>query len=163
MIKRSLGLISTLIMVMFLTGCFACLDTFKYWDGPEKGKILQTEVCISVDDSVPTVAVIKIKEVVMFDWDSNVITSEGQTIIDKIAKILNENPDINLYLQGYASVEGSDTYNQGLSQRRVDAVKVGLMDQGISRDKITAEAKGESSLFGELLEANRRVMVLSVD
>jgi len=163
MIKRSLGLISTLVMVMFLTGCFACLDTFKYWEGPEKGKISQTEVCISVDDSIPTVAVIKIKEVVMFDWDSNVITSEGQVIIDKVVKIMNENPDINLYLPGYASAEGSDTYNQGLSQRRVDAVKVGLMDQGISGDKITAEAKGETILFGDLLNLNRRVIVLSVE
>lgn len=148
-------IIGPLVVAMFLSGCFTSWDTIKYWNGADKDAVVQTYPCDLV--------VIKINEVVMFDWDSNIITEEGSKIIDKVTSILNDNPEMKVYLTGHASIEGSDVYNQGLSQRRVDAVKVALMDKDITADRMTTEAKGETSLFGNLLENNRRVMVLSID
>jgi len=127
----------------------------KYWNGAGNNDVVQTYPC--------EIEVIKIKEAVMFDYDSNVITEAGDQILDKVAAILKDNPEMKVYLTGYASVEGSEIYNQGLSQRRVDAVKVTLMDKGITADRMTTEARGETDLFGELLENNRRVMVLSLE
>jgi len=136
-------------------------DTIKYWNGADKGVVIKT---VSCDEPMPEIAeVIKIKEVVMFDWDSNAITDEGQEIIDKVAKIMNENPDINLHLEGYASTEGTEMYNQKLSQRRIDAVKVSLMVLGVKSERMESSANGETSLFGDLLDLNRRTMILSVD
>jgi outer membrane protein OmpA-like peptidoglycan-associated protein len=159
MLKKFIGVISTVVMVMFLTGCFASMDTFKYWNA-DKSNSIQTVSCY---EPMPAIEVIKIREVVMFDWDSNEITDKGQAIIDKVAKIMNENPDINLHLEGYASSEGAEIYNQGLSQRRVDAVKVSLMMLGVKGERMESSANGETSLFGDLLNINRRTMILSVD
>jgi outer membrane protein OmpA-like peptidoglycan-associated protein len=153
--KRIFKVVGILAIFMLFTGCFASLDTFRYWEGAGPGEIVQTYPC--------DIVVVKINEAVMFDYDSNVITKDGNTILDKVASVLKDNPEMKVYLTGYASIEGSDQYNQGLSQRRVDAVKVSLMDRGISADRMTTEAKGETSLWGELLENNRRVMVLSLD
>jgi len=153
--KKLLKFLVVLVVLLFLTGCFACLDTFKYWNGAGGDNLVQTFPC--------EVEVVKIKEAIMFDYDSNIITKTGNEILDKIASIMKDNPEMKLYLTGYASVEGFEVYNQGLSQRRVDSVKVTLMDKGIIADRITTEAKGETDLFGELLENNRRVMILSID
>jgi len=153
--KKLIGFISSLAVLLFLSGCFTSMDTFKYWNGADKNEVVQTYPC--------DVVVITIKEAVMFDWDSNIITEEGDKIIDKVASILKDNPEMKVYLTGHASSEGAEIYNQGLSQRRVDAVKVGLMDKGITPDRMTSEAKGETNIFGDLLETNRRVMVLSID
>lgn len=153
--KKLFKFIGPLVILMFLTGCFASTDTFRYWNGAAKDDVVQTYPC--------EIEVVKINAVVMFDWDSNVITETGDEILNTVASVLKANPEIKLYLTGHASVEGSEIYNQGLSQRRVDAVKVTLMDKGITSDRMTTEANGETSLFGELLENNRRVMVLSID
>ncbi len=153
--KRIFKVIGILAIFMLFTGCFASLDTIRYWNGADEGDIVQTYPC--------DVVVIKIEEAVMFEYDSNLITKDGAIIIDKVASILNDNPEMKVYLTGYASTEGTESYNQALSQRRVDAVKVSLMDKGITSDRLTTEAKGETSLWGELLENNRRVMVLSID
>jgi len=161
--KKLFTIVISVVCLMFLSACFISTDTIKYWNGPDMGETIQTAVCISIDDSVPTVPVIKIKEVVMFDWDSNDITPEGDVLLNKVAKIMKDNPEINLALTGYASVEGSTVYNQGLSQRRVDAVYVTLMQKGIKGNRMTTVAKGETDFFGDPLNANRRVMVLSVD
>jgi len=164
MFKRICGLISTLVIVMFLSGCFISTDTVKYWNGPDKGETIQTAVCISIDDSVPTIPVIKIKEAVMFDWDSNIITPEGDVLLNKVAKILEDNADIDIYLTGYASIEGTDEYNIALSQRRADSTLDALIAKGVSPDRIKSSlGKGEVNIFGQPLESNRRVMVLSVE
>jgi len=162
--KKIFTIVSSLVCLMFLSGCFISTDTIKYWNGPDKGETIQTAVCISIDDSVPTVPVIKIKEAVMFDWDSNIIKPEGDALLDKVAKIMEDNPDIDIYLTGYASVEGTDEYNMALSERRVNATWDALTAKGVSADRIKSSVgKGEVDIFGESLEANRRVMVLSVD
>lgn len=153
--KRIFRVIGILTIFMLFTGCFASLDTIRYWNGSNEGDIVQTYPC--------DIVMVKIEEAVMFEYDSNLITKDGAEIIDKVTLVLNDNPEMKVYLAGYASVEGSSDYNQALSQRRVDAVKVSLMDKGIAADRITTEAKGETSLWGDLLENNRRVMVLSLD
>jgi outer membrane protein OmpA-like peptidoglycan-associated protein len=160
--KKIFGIISTLVILMVVTGC--SLDTIRYWNGPDKGEVVQTVPCVSVEKVATVQApVIKIKEVIFFDWDSNIVKPEGQVILDKVAKLMKENPDIQLQLKGYASEEGASTYNMGLSRRRVDAVKVELMMRGVKGTRMSTEAKGETTAFGDLLNLNRRTVILSVD
>lgn len=159
MYKRTLKLIGVVLALFFITGCFASLDTLRYWDGAKDGAVVQNAPC-TVSLELPA---LKIKEVVMFDWDSNIVKADGQKTLDKVAKLMKENPEINLQLKGYASAEGNETYNQGLSQRRVDAVKVELMMRGVKSNRMTTEAKGETTMFGEVLNHNRRTTILSAD
>ena len=52
-------------------------------------------------------------------------------------------PDAHLVLEGHADTRGSDTYNQGLSERRVGAVKSFLIQQGIPEAAIETKAYGK--------------------
>jgi outer membrane protein OmpA-like peptidoglycan-associated protein len=56
---------------------------------------------------------------------------------------LQSKPDAHLTLEGHADPRGSVTYNQHLSERRVDRVKRFLVDQGVPAANIQTEAFGK--------------------
>ncbi len=85
--------------------------------------------------------------------------------LNKLTVFLNKYPDRTVSIEGYTDSLGSDEYNQGLSQRRAEAVKSYLIGQGIGAERLTARGKGESEpLAGNDTELgrqqNRRVAVV---
>lgn len=119
----------------------------------------------SCEEPLPEVAkVIKIKENVMFDWDSYAIRADQTDILDAVAAYMAEYPETTLALKGHASEEGATDYNLDLSANRAEAVRGALYERGVEPARIVeVMGVGETTLFGELLELNRRVLVLSVD
>lgn len=76
---------------------------------------------------------------------------------------------INLVVAGYSSPEGSEHNNKVISQRRVEAVKTYLLQQGIAVEKVVTEAKGETIQFDpaekgseKSVSLNRRVEISSL-
>jgi len=67
---------------------------------------------------------------------------------------------------GYTDAKGSDTYNQGLSERRADAVKRFLQENyGIEADKLVTAGYGKSQLknpSNPFASENRRVQVINL-
>ena len=106
---------------------------------------------------------IEILEPIQFQYDSAAIDGqESHQTLDDVAAILRENPDMKVEVGGHASSEGSDAYNQDLSQRRTEEVKRQLEARGVSSDQMTARGYGESMPVAdnstqEGREANRRV------
>jgi len=85
--------------------------------------------------------------------------------LNKLIAFLNKYPDRTVMIEGYTDSVGSDDYNQGLSQRRADAVRSYLVGQGIGTERLAALGKGESepvagndSALGR--QQNRRVAVI---
>lgn len=85
--------------------------------------------------------------------------------LNKLVAFLNRYPDRTVAIEGYTDSVGSEDYNQGLSERRADAVKSYLAGQGISSIRLSASGKGESapvagndSAAGR--QQNRRVEVI---
>ena len=62
--------------------------------------------------------------------------------VKEMAKYAKEN-DANILVTGYAdSATGKPAYNQKLSEKRANTVADEIVKMGVSRDKITTEAKG---------------------
>ena len=62
--------------------------------------------------------------------------------VKEMAKYAKEN-DANILVTGYAdSATGKPAYNQNLSEKRANTVADEIVKMGVSRDKITTEAKG---------------------
>ncbi len=105
---------------------------------------------------------IVILDPIQFEYDSHEVKGESQKTLDEVAQILRDNPDMEVEVAGHASSEGTDAYNQDLSQRRTDEVVRQLEDRGVEGDRMTPVGYGESQPVADNStsagrSANRRV------
>ena len=90
-------------------------------------------------------------KVVMFPWDDHSEPSNPD-VLDDNARWLKEHPNVNFYIDGYASTRGEDIiYNLALSQRRAEWVKQALISRGIAENRIQL-AVGWGQLYPVCLE-----------
>ena len=87
--------------------------------------------------------------------------------LQPLAQYLQANPNVKVRIDGHTDAQGSDAYNQQLSQARAQSVRNALAGMGVSGDRITAVGHGESSPIADNRNAagrqqNRRVEVTLV-
>lgn len=80
---------------------------------------------------------------VYFDYDSNVVKTEGQALVQAHAKFMVENPTSRIMLEGNTDERGSREYNLALGQRRADAVKQIMTVVGVPAARIETVSFGE--------------------
>ena len=100
----------------------------------------------------------------LFPYDSDVLQPAARTNLIELANSLKKYPESSVLIVGHTDDTGSDSYNQGLSQRRADAAAAFLATQGIARSRVQTSGKGESepvatNLSDEGRQQNRRVEV----
>lgn len=61
-----------------------------------------------------------------------------------LLKALNENPTIKVEISSHTDSQGSDTYNQTLSQKRAESVVNYLISKGVNKERLVAMGYGES-------------------
>jgi outer membrane protein OmpA-like peptidoglycan-associated protein len=101
---------------------------------------------------------------VSFDVDSDVVLPGLYNELDRIAQILVKYPDTTIIVEGHTDSTGSDTYNQGLSERRALSVQRLLVDRGVSPARISTVGYGETRPVAtnntpEGRQMNRRVEI----
>jgi outer membrane protein OmpA-like peptidoglycan-associated protein len=82
---------------------------------------------------------------VLFDFDKAVLKPEGKVVADKVVADLKAHAGDTLEIEGHTDNVGSDAYNMALGQRRADAVKKYLVEQGIAPERLTAKSLGEGT------------------
>jgi outer membrane protein OmpA-like peptidoglycan-associated protein len=98
----------------------------------------------------PTQTVVKDNKImiltpVYFDYNKDTIKSESFQILNDVAQTLTEHPELlKVEVAGHTDSDGSDTYNEDLSQRRVESVRRYLIEKGINGDRLVAKGYGES-------------------
>jgi len=81
---------------------------------------------------------------VNFEFNKATLTDGSYPILLNAIKVLNQNPDIQIEVQGYADWIGSEAYNQKLSERRAETVRNYLVANGIDSGRITTKGYGET-------------------
>lgn len=81
---------------------------------------------------------------IFFEFDKSDLKPESYSELDRLLKILNDNPNLNIEIAGHTDDKGSDEYNKNLSQSRVNSVVKYLTQKGISSSRLTPVGYGES-------------------
>jgi outer membrane protein OmpA-like peptidoglycan-associated protein len=84
-----------------------------------------------------------VTKTIFFDFDVSDINADGKTKLSNALQFLLENEKANITVAGYACVIGKENYNQGLSQKRSDAVKKMFIDGGLDPKRILSKGYGE--------------------
>lgn len=85
-------------------------------DGLERNEVTTEERTVIFDADV------------LFEFDSDELTSEAQSRLDGLAEDLEQLGPREVTISGHTDAEGSDEYNQDLSERRAASVRQALDD-----------------------------------
>lgn len=85
-------------------------------------------------------------ENIYYDFDKWNIRKDAAIELDKLVKILKDNPQIDIEMGSHTDVRGSDKYNQVLSERRAYAAVQYLISRGIDASRLTYKGYGEKVL-----------------
>jgi len=119
-----------------------------------------TERGAKVDERGCYILIQEQKEITLkvnFAYDSAKIESYYSPDIQAVADFMREYPLTRVEIEGHTDSDGSEAYNQGLSQRRAKAVGLILVKTfGVPTNRVTAVGYGEAEpLLTNTSEANK--------
>lgn len=85
-------------------------------------------------------------EPIYFDYNKSDIRPDAAKELDKIVKIMKDNPNIKIELGSHTDSRGTAEYNMSLSDRRAKASAAYIVSKGISASRIKGKGYGESKL-----------------
>ncbi|MBC7946848.1 MAG: OmpA family protein [Chitinophagaceae bacterium] len=99
---------------------------------------------------------------VFFDFDKWDLRAESHLELNRVVKLLEENPSIEIEMSAHTDSRGSDDYNFKLSDNRARSVMEYILSKGISPTRIRSQGYGETKPVvpndtDENRQLNRRV------
>ncbi|WP_317246712.1 OmpA family protein [Pontibacter sp. E15-1] len=117
---------------------------------PNSPGTIETKGCPELDQATLKL----LEEKVRFEFDQARVQDSYKQLLDSIVVALSKYPDHVLLIKGHADFIGSEEYNQVLSERRAEAVKEYLIQQGVQNpDRMVTKGYGETQ---PLVQVNQR-------
>ncbi|MBR1563834.1 MAG: OmpA family protein [Paludibacteraceae bacterium] len=82
---------------------------------------------------------------ITFDVGKAIIKPESMGEINRIVKLMTDDPSLKFEVQGHTDNTGNAASNQTLSEQRAQAIVQKLVEMGISADRLTAVGKGQTN------------------
>ena len=86
---------------------------------------------------------------IYYDFDQWNIRADAAVELDKLVKILKQNPTIWIELGSHTDSRGKDAFNMTLSQKRAESAVKYIISKGIDKNRITARGYGETQLLNK--------------
>jgi len=80
-----------------------------------------------------------------FGFDKDELEYESYSTLTKLVVLMHSNPALHLLINGFASSEGTESYNLNLSASRVKSVQNFFLERGITRNRLIMDFYGEES------------------
>lgn len=96
-----------------------------------------TEIFVSHPEDKPSIQLPD----VLFEFDSHVLSGEAESLMQRVVYLCKSNAGSLIKIEGHTDNTGSDDYNQGLSEKRAEAVATYLKKNGI-REEILTSGRG---------------------
>jgi len=129
-----------------------------------KAKELEEELANADVERIGEGIVVTFDSGLLFDFDSSALRSGARQDLGEFATSMQDYPETEILVVGHTDSKGSDSYNQGLSERRAQSAADYLQQQGITANRIRTVGRGESEPVAtndteEGRQQNRRVEV----
>jgi len=86
---------------------------------------------------------------VYFKLNSSYLTSKDEDLLDQLVDIMKDEPNLIIKVTAHTDSRGTKKYNQWLSERRAERTVEYVISKGISENRISHEAFGETQLVNE--------------
>lgn len=81
---------------------------------------------------------------IYFEFDKDELMPRSYVELNKLLKIMRENPKLSIEIVGHTDALGEDAYNLDLSKRRAMAVEKFLLDNKVNKSRLRSKGEGES-------------------
>jgi peptidoglycan-associated lipoprotein len=82
-------------------------------------------------------------QTVHFGYDAYLLDEEAKSTLKANAQILKDKPSAKIQVEGHCDQRGGIQYNIALGEKRANAVKKFLVDQGIKADRVSTISMGK--------------------
>ena len=112
---------------------------------------------ITLKKAEPEVVTISINEPIRlnniyYDYDDYKILPDAEKDLEKLLDLMIEYPEMVIELSSHTDSRGSKKYNMKLSQKRAEAAKKWLVENGIDANRIIAKGYGESRILNRCVD-----------
>jgi len=84
---------------------------------------------------------------VFFDFDSYALRDDARAALDADAKLLRDNPSVQITIEGHCDERGTVEYNQALGEKRAQAARDYLVGAGVDGQRIQIISYGKERPF----------------
>lgn len=117
--------------------------------------------CAAIDEKIKN-EIDRFAKRIQFKYKSTVLSKKSKEVLDEIVKILKENKNLNVLIEGYTSSDGNGRNHLNLSQKRAESVREFLEANGIQAKRLNAVGFGDANPLNKNeteaeRAANRRV------
>lgn len=102
------------------------------------------------------------KSEVLFNFNSFTLKPGAYNELERVANVLIKYPQTSIRIEGHTDSQGSEEYNQILSEKRAEAVKKAIVQRGVSSKRIQTIGFGESQPISSNDAINRRVNIVII-
>ena len=122
-----------------------CPDTPPNTPVRHNGCPLPTYPDQAPEPAVEAAEPVRVELDVKFDYDKSVVKEESKADIKAVADFMSQYPQTTTTVEGHTDSNGSDAYNQKLSEQRAQTVADYLIGKGLPAGKVNVEGQGENS------------------
>jgi len=129
-----------------LVGAVVCGLAGHYFLDPETATPVPTPAAAPTPR--PELPLASSKKIVLrgvnFDFDRQIIRPDSEPLLNAAIRILDENPNVRITVEGHTDALGTDAYNEALAIRRAETVFQYLRGGGIEPDRMQVIGYGEA-------------------
>ena len=111
---------------------------------PEVPGLASNKGCPEVTAAVLESVKVEAKSIYFNSGKATFKSEDVPVKIESISSLLKQYPNAKFSIEGHTDSDGSDAFNQKLSQERADVVRNALIERGIKAANLTAVGYGES-------------------